>query len=181
MEDSFYVVIDPNWGEPKSVFSTVRPSIEEAWLAAETDPTLSLYSGYSEFPLPNGTPGKRDLLQKQGYKVGKIKVSIEPSEFLGMENEIQRISEFLETYSIAWNIIGTSNGKPKRQFEKFGIKGSITYSYDCLWECVVAGNGKLFVEYEDAEVYAQDIFKEKMIKKINAAEEFVSMLKEFRG
>lgn len=62
-----YAIFDPNWGEAKVIPETVCHSEEEAWSAACYLMDHSLYSGYSQFPLPNGTKGIPERLKKAGY------------------------------------------------------------------------------------------------------------------
>ncbi|NDV50174.1 hypothetical protein [Salipiger sp. PrR003] len=69
MSDPMYALIDPNWGQPKAIASTRRETVEDAWAAAILCEEASLYSGRSQFPLPNGTPGKRSRLEASGYRV----------------------------------------------------------------------------------------------------------------
>jgi hypothetical protein len=69
-----YALIDPNWGEPKPVLTTIRETEEEAWNAAVRCPEVSIYSGFSEFPLPGGTLGKRETLEFFHYRVAPVEI-----------------------------------------------------------------------------------------------------------
>lgn len=73
----FFALIDPHWGELKIVTATIRETEDDVWAAAIMNPDLSLYSDYSKFPLPDGTPGNADKLKAAGFKVMKVAITFE--------------------------------------------------------------------------------------------------------
>lgn len=77
-----FALIDPMWGEgPRVITDTIRDTEEEAWTAACDCREVSLYSGWSEFPYPNGTKGTRERLESFGFRVKPIRMEIlEPTE-----------------------------------------------------------------------------------------------------
>lgn len=76
-----FAVTDPHWGKPKVISSTIRESADAAWKAACLNPELSLYSDYNRFPLPDGTPGKPEALKKAGFRIMRVRVTIDgPAE-----------------------------------------------------------------------------------------------------
>ena len=73
-----YALVDPNWGEPKIVPETIRETENEAWFLSilpQCD-VAKLYSGASDYPLPKGTMGSRKNLEKSGFFVQEISVSL---------------------------------------------------------------------------------------------------------
>ena len=75
---TYFALIDPNWGEPKPVLSTIAESEEEAWIEA-VQPGMDrpmLYSGASEYPLPRGTLGTREALERHKFFVAMIDIEI---------------------------------------------------------------------------------------------------------
>lgn len=74
----FYAVTDPNWGEPRVIPETVRTSTEFAVDTFLRMREYGLYTGASEFPLPNGTKGNMTRATEQGFKVVTFK--LDPAE-----------------------------------------------------------------------------------------------------
>lgn len=74
-----FALIDPNWGEPKVIPSTVRDTEDAAWDAAVRCKEAELYSGASDYPLPHGTKGTRESLTRHGYRVAPVRVEIDQS------------------------------------------------------------------------------------------------------
>jgi len=70
--ESVFALIDPNWGEPVPVASTVRNTEAEAWDAAIRCEEAALYSGASNHPYPQGTKGTREALEKHGWAVQPV-------------------------------------------------------------------------------------------------------------
>lgn len=54
----FYAVVDPNWGEPRIIPETIFTTMDDAVHDFIRLPDYSLYTGYSEYPMPHGTIGK---------------------------------------------------------------------------------------------------------------------------
>jgi hypothetical protein len=78
-----YALIDPNWGKPKPVLSTVRDDVDAAWAAAVSPKNrddVRLYSGASQYPLPHGTSGHVDTLKQYGFTVQAVDVLISRGE-----------------------------------------------------------------------------------------------------
>lgn len=73
-----FALIDPNWGEPLVVLTTIREAEEDAWDAACWCEEFSLYSGASSYPLPGGTKGSRERLESHGFKVLPVNVEVRP-------------------------------------------------------------------------------------------------------
>ena len=72
-----YALIDPNFNEGDEVcLSTVAANKEAAIELAETSKEVSLYSGYSEFPMPNGTRGRIDTLKQFGFRIAEVEITI---------------------------------------------------------------------------------------------------------
>lgn len=71
-----FALIDPNWGEPKVIGTTVRETEEEAWEAAIRCEEAKLYSGASQHPLPHGTLGSKEALISHGFNVSPVRVEI---------------------------------------------------------------------------------------------------------
>lgn len=74
--ETLFACIDPNWGEPRIVRSTIRETAEEAQKAAINDPELSLYSGGAFHCIPP-RPGKWESLARNHYKIARISAQIE--------------------------------------------------------------------------------------------------------
>tara|TARA_R110000765_G_C18672506_1_gene578300 strand:+ start:163 stop:414 length:252 start_codon:yes stop_codon:yes gene_type:complete len=78
-----YALIDPNWGDPKPVLSTVRDDADMAWAAAVSPKNrddVGLYSGASQYPYPHGTSGSVDTLKQYGFKVQAVDVTLSRQE-----------------------------------------------------------------------------------------------------
>lgn len=79
MTQKYFAVIDPNWGEPRVLTSTISEIAGDAWEKAihpqNRDRGVSLYSGASELPLPGGTPGQRASLEAHGYVLREITIT----------------------------------------------------------------------------------------------------------
>ncbi len=72
-----YALIDPNWNEGDLVvFATVAANKEACIERAETCDDVSLYSGGSKFPLPDGTRGSIKSLESHGFRIAKIEIKI---------------------------------------------------------------------------------------------------------
>lgn len=74
-----WCVFDPNWGEgPIPLVTTIGHSAEEAKnRAINTDERgAMMYSGYSKYPLPNGTPGSWEKLSMHGYRVRQVTIAM---------------------------------------------------------------------------------------------------------
>ena len=71
MRGHFWAVIDPNWGNPEILLTTIRDTPNESIQAAlMTDERgTQMYSGAALHRVPP-TPGEWQFLEKQGYKVG---------------------------------------------------------------------------------------------------------------
>lgn len=76
-----WALIDPNCNEGDVVvLGTVAANRDAAVDLAETTKDVGLWSGYSEFPLPNGTRGSLSDLEAYGYRIAEIDITIkEPS------------------------------------------------------------------------------------------------------
>lgn len=75
-----FALIDPNWNEGDLVvLETVAANEQAAVDLAETDKGVSLWSGYSEFPLPGGTRGSIESLRRHGFRIAEIEISIKES------------------------------------------------------------------------------------------------------
>lgn len=72
-----FALIDPNWNEGDLVvLETVAANREAAIELAETDKGVALWSGYSEYPLPKGTRGSIETLQRHGYRIAEVEITI---------------------------------------------------------------------------------------------------------
>ena len=71
---TYYALIDPNWGDPIIAAHTISETFEGAWLAAIADPGYSLYSGYSQYPLPDGTLGDIKKMKSYGFSVKAVNI-----------------------------------------------------------------------------------------------------------
>lgn len=72
-----YALIDPHWGDPKMVLSTVSETRESCISKAvhHTCEIASLYSGATMHPFPNGKEGSWDNLQYHGFVVSEIEIT----------------------------------------------------------------------------------------------------------
>ncbi len=68
-----FAVIDPHWGEPEPILSTVSDTAEGAIEKALMDPDHQNWSGAALHVTPP-RPGKWSSLQAQGYTVREIEV-----------------------------------------------------------------------------------------------------------
>lgn len=76
-----WALIDPNWNEGDVVvLETVAANRQACVDLAETDRGVSLWSGYSEFPLPTGTRGSIVALEAHGYRIAEIEIIIKPKK-----------------------------------------------------------------------------------------------------
>jgi hypothetical protein len=75
-----WALIDPNWGEPVPVLETIRDTEAEAIKAAITTSArgVSLYSGAALHCVPQ-VKGSIEALNKQGYRVGKVTITLPPA------------------------------------------------------------------------------------------------------
>lgn len=71
-----YALIDPRWGDPAAVTTTIADTYERSKWLTERCAEVSLYSGYSEYPLPKGTPGNYERLKDQGFRIREIEITI---------------------------------------------------------------------------------------------------------
>ena len=70
-----WALIDPHWGEPQPVLSTIRATEHEAIEAALLCPEASLYSGASLHTTP-ARKGRWEPLAEQGFKIARVRVVI---------------------------------------------------------------------------------------------------------
>ena len=68
-----YVVIDPNWGDPKPIPETEAETVAQATAKAQLHPAHALWSGASMDSIPP-KPGKWENLQRQGYTVKNLSI-----------------------------------------------------------------------------------------------------------
>lgn len=69
-----WALIDPNWGEPKPVISTIRATEAEAVAAAIIAEEVSLYSGAALHCVPI-RPGTMAGLERHGYRVARAAIT----------------------------------------------------------------------------------------------------------
>lgn len=69
-----YALIDPNYGEPKVVLSTIANTPSEVAVKTLDCRDVDLYGGGSEFPYPHGTQNDMKRLEKHGYKILPITI-----------------------------------------------------------------------------------------------------------
>ncbi|MFG6500198.1 hypothetical protein [Sulfitobacter sp. 1A15106] len=72
-----FALIDPNWGAPVPIASTIRDTEEAAWVAACRCKEAALYSGASQYPLPHGSAGTREALIGYGFCVAPVRIEID--------------------------------------------------------------------------------------------------------
>jgi hypothetical protein len=74
---SMWACIDPNWGDPVVLLSTIRETEEEAWKAAciTKECSTDLYSGAALEQTPQ-IPGTKERLINFGYKVQQVEVRL---------------------------------------------------------------------------------------------------------
>lgn len=74
----FWALIDSNggWGEPQICYKTIRPTEQAAIMAALQEPTVGAFSGYTPDPLPHGRLGSMEKLNKHGFQIKKIALTI---------------------------------------------------------------------------------------------------------
>lgn len=72
-----YALIDPNYNEgDEVVLSTVAANREAAVDLAVRSKEVSLWSGFSEHPLPAGTLGNLQSLEMYGFRIAEIAIEI---------------------------------------------------------------------------------------------------------
>jgi hypothetical protein len=72
-EADMYVVIDPNWGDPRPIPETEAETVAEATAKAVTLRDHALYSGASLDSIPP-KPGKWENMHRYGYRVENTKI-----------------------------------------------------------------------------------------------------------
>lgn len=75
IEQYVWAVTDPNWGEPKIITQSVADTRSAAVDAFLNMPSYGLYTGASQWPMPNGTRGDMEIAEKYGFRVVKIDLS----------------------------------------------------------------------------------------------------------
>lgn len=70
-----WAVIDPNWGEPKPVISTLSDSEDGAKAMAVNVEELAVYSGAVFSTIPP-KPGDWKKLREHGFDVGRVRVEM---------------------------------------------------------------------------------------------------------
>ena len=70
-----WALIDPNWGDPKPVVSTIRATEADALEAAITCAEASLYSGASIYAIPP-RKGRWEPLAEQGFTISRVRIVI---------------------------------------------------------------------------------------------------------
>lgn len=72
---SAWAIIDPNWGEPVVLLSTIRATEDEAWAAAclSDERATNLYSGAHLHCVPQH-PGTKERLMSNHYRASRVEV-----------------------------------------------------------------------------------------------------------
>ena len=75
-EPVYWAVVEPNWGNPRVVPTTIRETEKEAIAAALLDPHCSLYSGAALSCVPP-VPGKFENLVHHGFRVKRVHINFD--------------------------------------------------------------------------------------------------------